>query len=243
MQVGWLNILETGTVTVTSEATGYNSYRLYDRIFGAGRPWKATSTATQTIQIDQGVSPVTFDSLVIPSGHLLSGCTFAFEGGATGSSWSTIVTGWTQSGSGEILKTSAAPVSHRYVRVVISGASVAEEAAEIYITLLNTLPNPIYGATRSFRNSLARTEGMDGTPRFNVNGISRKRLSGTITTDQSSEKSIIDAWRLHWSDYARPFYVVDHNSGTGWYEFSEETEIVEREVSQYQCSINLLQVF
>src|SRR5574343_988819 len=147
MKASWVNVLQNSTVTVTSSATGKDAYRLYDNLFG--RQWVATSTSTQTIHVDRGagsLDPV--DTLIIPEGHLLSGCGMTFERSANLLSWSPIVTGWTQSGSALILKQGAATNTDRYLRCVISGASVAPQAGEVWMGLLTTFASGLSIGTR-----------------------------------------------------------------------------------------------
>ena len=67
------NILETGTVTVTTENTLFPKYRLYNR--DIGKLFKGTAFASPfAIKVDQGaVISYPVDRLIIPAGHNLNG--------------------------------------------------------------------------------------------------------------------------------------------------------------------------
>lgn len=240
MKCGWINLMELGTVTVTSAETDYPAYRAYDRLFG--RMWKATSTSTQTWHIDQGSSPISFDTLIIPSGHVLSGCGMTFESCDDDSSWAPLVTGWTEPVGGLWIKKQAAvPTNDRYVRIVISGASVSPEAGEVFVTLLNSLTSPLYGAKSTRKANAARNEGFSGQPRFVVNGTSVKIFNYTVSTQDTAEIAVYSSWFQHWADYRRPFFVEDHAGGNGFYEFSDEPSLA-IDLSTI-ATLNLQQVF
>src|SRR5574343_581616 len=203
MKCGWINLLELGTVTVTSAETDYPAYRMYDRFFE--RMWQASSTSTQTLHIDQGSSPVSFDTLIIPSGHTFAGCGMTFESSANDTDWTNLVTGWTEpAGALWIKKQASAPSSARYVRIVISGASVAPEAGEVFVTLLNSLTSPLYGAKSTRKANVARNETFSGQPRFVVNGTSVKIFNYTVSTQDTAEIAVYSSWFQHWADYRRP---------------------------------------
>src|SRR4030042_6311262 len=84
------NILESGTVTVTSEDTAYPKYRLYDRdigklskktaqsllLYGSGHLYgtgkKYGQGSSHVISVDQGSVSYEIDRLIIPAGHNLN---------------------------------------------------------------------------------------------------------------------------------------------------------------------------
>jgi hypothetical protein len=71
------NILETATLTVTSENASYPKYRLHDR--NIGLLFKGNSVPSQfQINIDQGAGLFCYpevDKIIIPAGHNFSGKT------------------------------------------------------------------------------------------------------------------------------------------------------------------------
>lgn len=118
------NIYETGTVTATSEASGYDveniiDWRTYIR-------WKATSTSLQSIFLDYG-SSVSSDALGI-AGHNLAGATIFVQTSSNGSWSGEQVTRDTFTPTDDsVICRSFASVSSRYWRIFISGAITTPE--------------------------------------------------------------------------------------------------------------------
>src|SRR5574343_84825 len=243
MQAAWRHILETSTVTITSEATGYPGYRLYDRLFAPGRPWKATSTATQTITVDQGSIPLPVDALIVPKDHLLSGGTLTGEHSVNGSDWSAMNTPFAQADSDTIISAATTEQTKRYLRLTISGASVAVEAAEIFMAKLHTLTNPIYGARRSTEAVVSRVTGMDGSPRFTVNGNPQRILGYSIKTAEAAEKALWIDLADYWAQYHRPLFLVDSDGAEGWFEFVQAPDITDASFNVYLIDAKFRQVF
>lgn len=222
MKIGFVNLLEDGTVTVTSSESLYQSYRLYDRIFG--RMWKATSTATQTIQVDQGASgSQAIDALIIPAGHNLNGCNLQWQYSDNGSSWSDAVTDWAQSGSGIIVKQASASSTHRYWKLEIAGASAAPYCAEVFMTLLYTFDPPVLGLTRKTDRIVTRQVSYTGFPHPVKQGVSKRSHNGTMIISDSTMLSNFEAF-LDQRDGYKPFYIEDHNSDQYFAEFPSEPE-------------------
>lgn len=242
IQAAWDNILEDGSVSVTSEASGFPAYRLYDRLFQ--RPWRASGTATQTILVDQGASPDAIDTLIVPAGHLLAGCTISWQYSADnfGSDVHDAVTSWVQSGIGEIRKQMSAPGTNRYWRLVISGATVAPEAGEVVMTLLRAFDAPLYGGKTSWEARAVRVDGMGGPPRFVLNGQSIRVYDFSGKTSDPVQQSRYETWFAHWAEHRRPFYLVDQAGRTGWFEFVSDPSITGVEAARISVSMQLKQI-
>lgn len=212
IKFGTTNILESGTVTATSEENNYPKERLFDRYLGL--MWKATSTATQTVKVDQGATGnLEIDTLVIPAGHNLDGCTLTFEYSANDADWYDQVTSWVQSGSGLIVKTGTAR-TQRYWRVVISGASSASEAAEVFMTLLAAFASVgPEGLKTAYRRNVLRDESMGGVAQFVKLGAERRVYAFSLlnmdATDYATFQAILTGW-----DGCKPFVFVDHDDET-----------------------------
>lgn len=208
LQVAWLNILETGTVTVSSQAVGYPAYRFYDRKIGP--MWEGTSTADQTIFVDQGGgSPQAVDTLIIPEGHNLAGATISWQNSTDNASWSDAVTPFV-AGSGTILKQMIAPQAKRYWRLVIHGASTAPQIAELFVTLLVTIGDPDAENTRfGKQQNVDRTESKSGVTRFSVNGRDRAILTYPFDNIPESLLATFIEWDAAWGG-ANPFFLIDH---------------------------------
>lgn len=227
MKASWINVLEFATsVTVTSQATGFDSYRLYDGKFD--RQWKATSTATQTILVNQAASPLPVKILYIPSGHLLSGCTLSWQYSVNGSTgWTDIVTPWVQSGSGAIFKEySGASLTQNYLRLVIDGASVAPQLAELWMGMLTTFQASVApGASYKWNYNVATQRSpYSKVPHSVVFSSPMRILRGISTPIQDvTDRSNFDNWFYNWQG-GKPFYFHDHKGNTYMAIFSPGTE-------------------
>lgn len=242
MKASWRNILdeETSVVTVTSQATGYDSYRLYDRVFG--RQWVASSTATQTIHIHQpGLLPV--KDLIIPSGHLLSGCTLAWQYSDDNSNWSSAITSWVQSGDSEIKKSLSLSLVHAYWRLVISGASSAPQAGEVWMGVLRTFTASMAASSIYRLEDLTITQQSlySKTPVFVNLGTSKYYLSGKTVPIGSSERSYFEDWFSVWSG-CKPFYFEDHR-GNGYFAMFISKPEFEENLDYCEAKIELQQVW
>lgn len=242
MKASWRNVLRDSTVTVTSAATGYDAYRLYDEFFG--KQWKAGSTATQTIHVDRGAGVLdAVDTLIIPGGHLLSGCGLTFERSANNTDWSAIVTNWTQSGSSIIVKQGSGTNTDRYLRVVISGASVAPQAGEIWIGLLYSFASGLSSGTEiGLEVPRVINESMFSKTAHTVNlGTSKIRINAQIKSISVAERATFEDWFEVGAIY--PFYFVDQNGDGYFARFYEQPRIVERDAGISYASPIIQQVF
>lgn len=235
MKVSWTNVLQSSTVTVTSAATGYDAYRLYDNLFV--RQWVATSTATQTIHVDRGagsLEPV--DTLIIPAGHLLSGCGMTFERSSNNGTWTPIVTGWTQSGSALILKQGAATNTDRYLRCVISGASVAPQAGEVWMGLLTTFASGLSIGTRHRLSPTQITqESLYGKTAHSVSlGVALLRIDGQVRSVIASEVDDFESW-FDVTPSGR-FFFEDHRGGQYFARFEDQPELEGKAAGFYAVS-------
>jgi len=205
IKVGYINILETSVVTVTTEDSDYPAYRLYDRAIS--RLYKGTSTAEHTIKTDQqgNIRPV--NGLFIPSGHNLNGAKITLEYSMDDSTWVSAVPQWTQSGNGQIFKEFSA-VPARYWRTVITDASNPPAIPEYYLTYLYTFTcKPSYGATRGMKHNVSRGETKAGVPYYLSKGESRKRFAYQLKNISPDEKDEMVSWISSWGGY-KPFVFV-----------------------------------
>lgn len=210
--IGHINILETGTVTATSAAAGYPAYRLYDRY--GGLMWKGTSTADQTIQVDQGATSIlVVSALFIPEGHNLSGCTIYWERSDNGSAW-TEVDHWTQSGSGAILRNAASDLTHRYHRVRITGASAAAEVGECIITKMNAFASvKPEDVQNPWEWNVRRTVTPAGVASYIEDGERPEVENFRLGFMDAADWAICSAWLSAWAG-SKPFVFSDLNGVT-----------------------------
>jgi len=239
MDIGWVNLLESSTVTVTSAETLYPSTRLYDRLFG--RNWVATTNDAQTIHCDQGSGGTqAVDTLVLPGGHNLSGCSMVFQYSDNDSDWSDAVTGWTQSDDDIIVKQASSSSIHRYWRVVITPASASDApyCAEVFITLLYVFPGLAYtmNPTKSKDQVSVRLTSYSGVPHYVKQGESRYRWVGGLILRSTTEINNFDSFLDGWDGY-KHFYVKDSEGNQFFAEFMEEPEI--SPIDSYKSSVRI----
>jgi hypothetical protein len=238
MQVAWFNLLELSTVTVTSEASDAPAYRLYDRVFG--RPWKATSTAAQTIKNNQAALGIQTDTLIIPPGHTLAGATLSWQSSNVDSGYTNLVAPWVQADSNLITKT--APCSHVYQQLVISGASVVPQIGELLFTRLVTFTAPDFGSRVGSRPEVSRVQLRGGSPAYVKWGTTKKALTYEIPSGRASERFQYDSWFDAW-DGCKPFFIIDHLGNAFFAELMDPPEYVEKDVNSYALSLRIQQVF
>jgi hypothetical protein len=133
------NRLESGTVTVTSAAAGFGKERLYDR--NRGDRWKATSTATQNIDLDGGIK-VKASALGLIN-HNLAGATVEVYRGDS-SPAATLITRFVVAGTSGDLYIAWAQFQHRYWRTRILTPAVAPEIGELLLGSVRAVAlNPV----------------------------------------------------------------------------------------------------
>lgn len=228
MKASWKNILDelTTTVTGTSQATGYDLYRLYDRFMG--RQWKATSTSTQTILVNQSSNPLPVKDLILPSGHLLSGCTLAWQYSSDNVSWYDAITPWVQSGSGEIKKSMTSSLTRNYWRLVISGASVAPQVGEVWMGVIRTFTAGMAdGASYKLEDITITQQSLYAkTPTFVNLGEPKYYLNGKTVPIELGERSYFEEWFSTCGGY-KPFYFEDHDGHAYFAYFISRPEFIE----------------
>jgi hypothetical protein len=188
--------------------------------------WLATSTATQTIHCDQGAGGTqAIDTLVIPAGHNLSGCTMAFQYSDNDSDWFNAVTGWSQSDNEIIVKQASASSTHRYWRVTIADATAASYCAEVFITLLYTFPDMLMpqNPTRLKDRHALRITSYSGIPHYIKQGDSKIGWSGSIMLKTSTQITNFESFLAAWDGY-KAFFITDSASEQYLAELIEEPE-------------------
>lgn len=240
IEVGHINILETSSVTVTSAATGFEATRLYDRFLG--RNWKATSTASQTIQADQGATGAKeIDTLVIPTGHNLLGTTLYWEYSDNGADWSNWVSSWTGT-AGQIVKQGTA-ATHRYSRLRITGASAAPYMGECFMTKMVTFTALALSDYRKIqRSNRTRSESISGVASYLRRGERRRSRAFAINGILSADETLLLAWEQDWDAYG-PFFFEDADAVQYFAELGADIEWMDAGRSDYRnARVTVLEV-
>jgi len=162
--IGYNNILETGTVTVTSEATGFAKENAYDWL--PWDYWKAAASGTVYITVDMGVATtvdywaLAFHDLADHSGTIKP----QYSSGSTSPiSWTDLDTVQTPTANQMIFRP-VTSVSVRYYRFQISSTSLASAIGALSLgqalTLERGIKNfttPYEGRNKKILNSVSET--------------------------------------------------------------------------------------
>lgn len=165
--IGYNNILETGTVTVTSEASGFEKENAYD--WNSYDYWKAAASGTVYLTVDMGTSTtVDYWALAFHDLHDNAGTIKPqYSSGATSPfSWSDLDTVQTPT-DGKTIFRPVTEVSARYYRFEISSTGSPLTASAIGMLSLGqslTLQRgmqapfvtPIYGRDKEILNSITK---------------------------------------------------------------------------------------
>lgn len=171
------NILESSTVTVTSEDANYPKYRLYDRDIGL--LFKSQSyTGDFIIHIDQGTTTYPVNTLIIPAGHNLDGLTCYLEYSDDDSTWTIVGRGaFTPSGTDLIWKELPTSYDHRYWRLTFNVSSFVAEIPEIMLFQSFSVDGPAVGHNEGYNRNFLRVESSSGKPFFFGKSDQRQRFS------------------------------------------------------------------
>ena len=163
--IGYNNILETGTVTVTSEATGYAKENAYDWL-----PfdwWKADAAGTVYLTVDMGSNTVVdywalaFHDLADHSGTIKP----QYSAGSTSPiAWSDLDTVQTPT-DGQMIFRPVTQQNVRYYRFEISSTTLASyigalsigQALTLQRGLKSPFTTPTHGRNKKILNSLGET--------------------------------------------------------------------------------------
>jgi hypothetical protein len=221
IRFGHVSLLEISAVTVSSAAAGFEAVRLYDRFLG--RNWKATGTAEQVIQADQGAGGGQgINALIVPAGHNLLGCTLHWEHSDNGTAWTPAVASWAGA-AGLIFKECAGAV-HRYWRMRIAGASSAPYMGECFMT---EMVAPVSAVLQDYRHrkhrNVSRSESRGGVASYLRFGNARKARDFTMPGVNASDRAILEAWVDSW-DGCKPFFFEDPDGQRFFAELVREIE-------------------
>jgi hypothetical protein len=208
-----INILETGTVTLTAgtEDTSYPLYRLYDR--NVGRLFKTTSAVTTEVKVDQGAAaPLSVDTLIVPAGHNLDGITLDIKHSDDDAVYTPAVSQWT--GAAGVIEKSWAPVTKRYWKFIITSPATIPEISELFLTetydWTRDPARPTGALEREGNVENAQTAG--GKDRFLVQGPPKLRREYTVPRcGQQQMDHMLSHMATH--HQGKPFWLYD---GTQW---------------------------
>ena len=209
------NILEDATVSVTGDAdSGYPESRLYDREISLY--WKKTGTGQVNFTVTHATGEVDF--LAIDK-HNFSGETLQWQHSTDNFvlDINDAVADF-DAGSGQIVKTLAAPLTNKDWRVTVSGELVTNpQCSEIFMSgglqlRVRFDENP----RASDKANVTWQDSIGGIERSTKKGLKRKVRQYAILLDETtSEITNFRAAMADLDDYSKPFYIKDHE-GNYW---------------------------
>jgi hypothetical protein len=209
IKIMYRNILETGTVSVTTEDTSFPKYRLYDRDIGL--LFKATAYASPfAINVDQGASNIyEVDRLIIPEGHNLNNlaCSLRYSTDNFGSDDHEAI-GWTQGDALLIDKTFTAQAK-QYLKLNITAPERIIEMPECYLTKAYIFArNPSWGFGYGNKRNIAREESLSGYIQKTKWGEPRIHQRYDLTRISDAQRAALKAWDDH-CEGSKSFYIED----------------------------------
>jgi hypothetical protein len=238
IQVMYRNILESSTVTVTSENTSYPAYRLYDR--DIDRLFKGNSSpATFDILIDQGTSLYEVNTLIIPTGHNLTDLILRLyysDDNATfyqASAWYGV--------SGQMDR-EVSLTGARYWKLRIYNPSSPPEIPELFLTQSYEFEHNIrWGFAKRDRFNINRREVLSGRLVQIKNGVARREREYSILRMPSSQKDEFEIWQSI-TEGMKGFYVRDDSSALFFTELLEPMRFTGDFENMWNCELKLLEI-
>jgi hypothetical protein len=220
----YINLLESSTVTSSDADSSYPLANLSDR--DIGKPFKFNSATAPWVKADQGAAGTqAVDLLFIPAGHNLDGLRLTLEHNST-DSWAggqTTASQWTQSGSGQIVKTFAG-VTDRWWRLTVDDGAggnpgVVPEFAELFLTSLYTFERDAsrrasgpFGNVRNVED-LARA---DGAYRSLKHGAALRRRNYIVPLAPAAQYANFETLLAATYNEGVPFLLHDHDGAYIW---------------------------
>lgn len=199
----------------------------------------------QWIHIDQGTTSKEVDTLVVPSGHVLTGLYCQLQYSTDDSIWTDAVTDWTQSGSSQIVKTMSSAQTKRYWRMYITAASSwgeAPELGEFYLTKMYTVVSqPKYNLTEAYVSNIKRLEADSWKTENIINSTYRRKIDYEFPYCSSTEKAVFEDLRDECL-FKKPFFITDHQGDQYFVELLEDMIIEPITPDHYNIKIKLMEV-
>ena len=206
------NILENSTVTVTNENTSFPKWRMHDR--DIGKLFKGTSTSAHTIKADQGASAIyDVDTLIIPSGHnLTGGVLLDWEYSTDNSNWYDMVSAW--AGAAGMIAKEASYLNKRYWQLKLTTLAAIPEIPELWMGKRVELADVIsWGFQDGPKGNVERMESLSGRPFFLQNGEDREYRNYTCKVYGSGVRDDLESFFAH--SRGKPFWLKDLDGS--WY--------------------------
>lgn len=199
-----VNRLETSTITAGSTVTDHPLLRLSDRF--TGPQWQGTGP----IVWDQGASPLTFDAVLLASGHNLAGATLTIQtDDNAGFASPTILGSLVPASTASVLIPCTGTVE-RYSRLVIAGGPATVTLAELFASVACATPGtPLLRTSPNQFGTFTGEESETGVWMSYVKALPRWEASWQIVAFTRTVRDLVFAFFQSIAGGARPFFVRD----------------------------------
>ncbi len=242
MKCAYINILETSSVSIStgSASTSYPIYRLYDR--DIGKLFKAVSSATLEILVDQGIAGTVVDRMLIPPGHNLSGMVLSLQSSTNGSTFATVYS-CTQADTALINATFATDIK-QYWKLAITSPTTVPQIPELFLTRdYNWESDPHLYGIGSLENvfNVKNDVTAGGQDRFLVFGNPKKQRNYKVVGVDSTQKNSIQTFNDAWAN-CKPFWLCDHTSEWIYGKLVSPLNLKIDDMNIYSFDFNFLEV-
>lgn len=243
IKLHYRNILETGTVAVTTENSSFPKYRLHDR--DTGKLFKGTSTpANFYITVNQGASLIyEIDRCIIPVGHNLNGLALKVQYSTDNFAANTEdAVSWTQ-GDALVISKSFTAQTKQYWRLNIAAPGSNPEMTELFLSKDYTFEeNPRHqGSSYGLDDNIERWETSAGRARRVKLGDLRKHFSYDLSNIAAAQKANLIAWEQH-TEGAKFTWLTDQDGTVIYCEKMNKLQFGFVSDSIFSTSIELLEV-
>ncbi len=191
MRVAYTNLLDSGTLTESSEAAGYVVENVQDQRLAV--KWISNSTTTQTVIVDLGGS--TAITVMALLGHnIASGCTIVVNANTADSWGSPAVTNTMTWNAGAIIKF-VSPQTYRYWRFSISGSSQAIQIGRLWLgTYVTVDPSSLLDFTVEVKRDDIVNYGK-GRQKYSSSGsVVWRKINMSFPPTSETTLGIVQSW-------------------------------------------------
>jgi hypothetical protein len=216
VRLAYQHLTEWSTITLsgfTADAV-YPSARLCDR--NIARKWQgATYNGTDNrIIVNQAAVGSGCAFMAIPAGHNLSGATLTVQRSSNGTDWTTATghTGWTQSGSGQIIKEWTSEV-YQYWSLRVQTPTSAPHLAELFFSptpyTFERNPARPWSPTEK-RHPVATEELSGGQRRTYIMGSGKRLRNYQLAGVSAAARTALESFNDTTCGGAKAFWMCDH---------------------------------
>lgn len=238
--VSYRNILETSTITVTTEDASFPKTRLYDR--DIGKLFKGTAFASPFAILINQTPTYEINRLVIPAGHNLNGldCSLRYSTDNFGVDDNEAV-GWTQADALLIDKSFVAQTKPDWKLNITAPATIVE-LTEMYLTKdVVFLRNPAMGSMIGTRKNIVIDQTQSGISRKVKLGELKRIRRYDLNYITVTQKTDFESWDAL-CEGVKSFYIHDYDSSCIFMELVSDLEFTASGINRWTCMLDLTEV-